>query len=69
MTSCAPWISFLTVAALVLVAPGISAQPVEWPMGVGGNGHYYEVVEVALRRDDARPAVESAAYEDPAITQ
>ena len=58
----------LMIAACVIAVFWMScvleAAPVEWPVGDGGNGHYYEVVVVdpAITWGDAKTEAENTSY-------
>ena len=58
-------------ALLVLVvvfgwSSGVAAAPIEWTVASGGNGHFYEVVDLgtAISWDDAKAAAEKKKHDD-----
>ncbi len=55
-------VAFLA-ALVVLVGVGqASAEPVEWPIASGGNGHYYEYIAHDISWEGARIEAESRTY-------
>lgn len=58
--------AFATTVAVLLSVAGqtIFAQPIEWPMAAGGNGHYYELIEVTEDTTwyEARTEAESLTF-------
>lgn len=53
------------IGVLLLASSGLTfAQPVEWPMSAGGNGHFYErvIVDYAITWADARLLAEQRLH-------
>lgn len=59
----------ILIASLVSVSYAVPVgDPCEWPVSEGGNGHYYEVIDMGptsatwLTWEQARAAAEAASY-------
>lgn len=54
----------ICVSGLMLLSPVAFGVPVQWETGVGGNGHYYEVVQPVggLTWPDAKADAESRSH-------
>ena len=53
-----------TLLLLVITVTGVAANadPVEWPLSQGGNGHFYELVDEPLTWFEARDAAELRSW-------
>ena len=56
--------------AMLLTSSSASAVPIEWTVGEGGNGHFYEAVDLgtAISWQDAQAAAEAAGGNLATIT-
>ena len=60
--------SGVTVRALIAAvlmggaASGVSSAPVQWSTGAGGNGHWYETVDIRVAWDSAKTAAETRTH-------
>ena len=56
------FVGFLVVLLVFGWSSGASAVPIEWTVGTGGNGHFYEAVDLgtAISWDDAKVLAEAA---------
>lgn len=56
------WKKATVFVALALSAAPAAAVPIQWEVGSGGNGHYYELITNPLRFDDALSAAAASTY-------
>ncbi len=47
-------------AATLLLLPSANAAPVEWPVSLGGNGHFYEAIPVSEAKAFYEASVDAA---------